>query len=261
MRYYSVALLAVLASAVGASAQQAAPKPLPPGTPEQLGAELARWEREMKGVNSLSADCRRTDFKRLRNDRTELNGVVKCLKVEAGGKVNKLALLELNHKDNPDLSEKYIFTGEVLYRFAPSQKTIFVHRLGGKVADDNFLDFLFQFKADAMKKRYDMTLVFPRGDDPDYVYFDLKPRLDADKAEFQRARLVLYKKNYLPAQLWFEDPEGNHHTWELRNVKANDAAVKPAEFTAPEKPKGWEVKEAREKEPESRPRVVRPAGQ
>jgi TIGR03009 family protein len=263
MRHYSLALLGVLAMAAGAFTQQAAPKPTTTGTPEQLNEHLARWEREMKGVNSLSAECRRTDVNRVRNDKVELGGVVKCLKVEAGGKVDKLALLQLGPKDNPAaFTEKYICTGALLYRFAPSTKTIWVHKLRGGVADDNFLDFLFQFKAETMKKRYDITLVFPNSqDDANYIYFDIKPRQDADKAEFQRARLVLYKKNYLPAQLWFEEPTGNHHTWELRNVTPNDTAVKPAEFVAPEKPNGWEMKEAKDTETESRPRVVRPSGQ
>ena len=162
----------------------------------------------------------------------ELTGVVKCLKVEANGKVDRLALLQLGPKDNPAaFTEKYICTGDLLYRFAPSQKTIYVHKLGGGVSDDSFLDFLFQFKADAMKKRYEITLVMP--DDPNYIYFDLKPRLEADKTEFQRPVSCCYRQNYLPAQLWFEEPNGNHRTWKLSQVTANDPAVKPTDFVAP----------------------------
>jgi len=258
MRTYSVALLGVLAFAAGSTAQQANPKPPPTGTPEQLAAHLAQWEREMAAVKSISADCKRTDVNRVRNDRVELSGVIKCLKVEAAGKTDKLALLDLKRKDNPELFEKYIFTGEILYRFAPATKTIFVHKLRGMGGNDNFLDILFQLKAETMKQRYDMTLVMP--DDPNYIYLDLKPKLEADKAEFQRARLVLYKKNYLPAQLWFEEPNGDHHTWELTKVTANDPAVKAAEFVAPEKPKDWQIKEVKAAELEEKPRVIRQSG-
>jgi TIGR03009 family protein len=256
MRILSVALLGVLTFAAAATAQQSPPKSPPPGTPEQLAATLAQWEREMAAVKSLSAECKRTDVNRVRNDQVVLTGVVKCLKVESAGKVDKLALLQLDRKDDPERSEKYICTGAVLYRFAPAQKTIFVHKLRGG-ADDSFLDNFFQLKAESMRKRYDMTLVMP--DDPNYIYFDLKPKMEADKAEFQRARLVLYKKNYLPAQLWFEEPNGNHHTWELTHVTANDPAVKPAEFVAPEKPKGWEIKEVKETDADTPPRVIRPS--
>jgi TIGR03009 family protein len=257
MRHYSVALLGVLAFAAATPAQQAAPQGRATGTAEELNGHLAQWEREMTGVKSLSAQLKRTDVNLVRNNRSELAGEVRCLKVEAtGGKVDKLAMLRLGPKENP--TEKYICTGDLLYRFSPSDKTIYIHRLRGQVSDDSFLDFLFQFKADSMKKRYDLTLSRP--DDPNYIYLDIKPHLEADKAEFQRARLVLFKRNYLPAQLWFEEPNGNQHNWDLSQVKANDPDVKRTEFVAPEKPDGWSIKEAKAAETEARPRVIRPSG-
>jgi len=257
MRHNSIALFGVLVITAGVAAQQPAPPPV--GTPEQRDAHLAQWEREMAAVKSISAECKRTDVNLVKNNKVELAGVVKCLKVEsAGGKVDKLALLQLGPVGKPEeFVEKYICTGGLLYRFAPRDRTIWVHKLKGQVADDNFLDFVFQLKAEAMKKRYDMTLVMP--DDPNYIYFDIKPRAESDKVEFERARLVLIKKNYLPAQLWFKEPNGNYHTWDLSKVKANDPEVKPKEFVAPEKPKDWEMKDAKETPPETQPRVIRPA--
>jgi TIGR03009 family protein len=255
MRHYSVALLGVLAFAAGVFAQQAPPESV--GTPEQLNDRLTNWEREMAAVKSLSAECKRIDVNRVINNRVELSGYIKCLKVDGGsGKVDKLASLELREKDKPEPVEKYICTGELLYRFSPRERILYVHKLPGQMSDENILALFFQLKAEAMKKRYDLTLVKP--DDPNYVYLDIKPLREADKVEFQRARLVLFKRNYLPAQLWFEEPNGNHHTWELSKVLANDPAVKAVDFIAPEKPKGWEIKEVKA-ETENPPRVVRPA--
>ena len=234
----------------GALAQQAAPPPAT-GTPEQLAAHLAQWEKEMAGIKSMSAECKRSDVNRVKNNRTDLVGIVKCLKVDApGGKTEKLAFLHLAEKDNPGSYEKLICTGSLVYWFSPRERIMYVKKIG-TAADDNFLDFLFQMKVDTLKKRYDMTLTRP--DDPNYVYFELKPRLEGDKREFQRARLALYRSNYLPAQLWFEEPNGNYHTWELSKVRANDTAVKPQDFVAPEKPTGWQLKEVNE----AKPRVVR----
>ena len=71
---------------------------------------------------------------------------------------------------------------------------------------------------------------------------------------------MLFKRDYLPAQLWFEEPNGNHHTWDLSNMRANDAGVKATDFVAPDKPVGWEMKEVKDREPEAKPRVVRPSG-
>jgi TIGR03009 family protein len=255
MRHFSLALLGLLALAAGTFAQQQQPT----GTPAQLTAQLENWEKQMTVVKSLSASCTRTDVNKVRNENTVLTGVVKCMKVDApGGKVEKLALLQLAQKDHPEVYEKFVCTGNQLYWFAPREKAIYVKKLGDKVGGDSFLDFLFEMKAPAMQKRFDMTLVRP--EDPNYVYIDIKPRLEGDKVEFQRARLVLFKRDYLPAQLWFEEPNGNHHTWDLSNMRANDAGVKATDFVAPDKPVGWEMKEVKDREPEAKPRVVRPSG-
>jgi TIGR03009 family protein len=266
MRHYSLALLGLMGLAAGAIAQQAPPPKSANGTPEQLNGELAKWESEMRAVKSISAECSRTDVNRVRSSTTHVSGYVRCLKVEAGGKVDKLALVYMSEKDRngkevPNAYEKFICTGNQVYWFSPREQTIYVKKLGAKPADDSFLDFLFQLKAAAMLKRYEMTLVMPTGrPDPNYVYIDLKPRLGADKVEFQRARLVLYRRDYLPAQLWFEEPNGNHHTWNLSKVKANDAGVKATDFVAPDKPAGWKVEEAKDKEAARGPRLYRPKG-
>jgi TIGR03009 family protein len=261
MRHSSIALLALLVSAGVLNAQQAAPQGPTAGTPEQFAAHLAAWEREMAGVKSLSAECKHTEVNRVRNDRVEWSGFVKVMKSDTGGgKVDKLISVYLEQKGNPSAFEKFVSTGDLLYQFSWRERLIYVRKLG-KAADDTIIDTLFQMKADAMKKRYDMTLVYPQGrDDPNYIYFDIKPRQEADKAEFQRARLVLIRRNYLPAQLWFEEPNGNYHTWDLSKVAANDPGVKAADFVAPEKPAGWQIKEIKPKDSDNPPRVYRPAG-
>jgi TIGR03009 family protein len=256
MRHTSLALLALLAAASTTLAQQGSPPPT--GTPEQLNEQLGRWEKEMAATKSISARCSRTDVNRVRNENRILSGYVKCMKADAGnGKTEKLAVLHLAEKDKPESFEKFVCTGSLAYWFAPQEKAIYVKRLGGKMGEDNFLNFLFEMKADALKKRYDMTLIRP--DDPNYIYIEIKPRQEADKVEFQRARLVLFKATCLPCQLWFEEPNGNHHTWDMSEIKVNDAGVKPADFVAPEKPAGWQIKEAKDKEPESKPAVIRPS--
>src|SRR5262245_14012566 len=116
MRHYSLALLGLLALAAGALAQQ--PAEPPPGTPEQLNDRLANWEKQMSVVKSLVAQCSRTDVKRVKNVTTVLTGQVRCMKVEAGGKVDKLALLHMEEKGDPKSYEKFICTGDVVYWFA-----------------------------------------------------------------------------------------------------------------------------------------------
>lgn len=256
MRHYSLALFGLLALAAGVFAQQ--PAEPPPGTPEQLNDRLTNWEKQMSVVKSISAKISRTDINKVRNQNTVKSGEVRCLKVDAGGgQVDKLALLYLADKGDPKSYEKYICTGNLFYSFSPREQTLYVKKLREKLSDESFLNFLFEMKADALKKRFDMTLVRP--DDPNYVYIDIKPRLEADKVEFQRARLVLTKRDFLPAQVWFEEPTtGVHHTWDLSDLKVNDPGVKATDFVAPEKPAGWKLEEIKDKGAEPPPRVVRP---
>jgi len=62
-----------------------------------------------------------------------------------------------------------------------------------------------RMKAEEAKRRYDMSLV---KQDPFYFYIEIGARFPADKADFQQARLVLWRKSFLPRQLWFEQPNG-----------------------------------------------------
>ena len=118
-----------------------------------------------------------------------------------------LAMLEMQERGNPQRFEKYICTGTYLYEYAPQNKQVRVHELPaprpGQVMDDNFLSFLFGMKADEARRRYDLRLV---KEDQWYIYIEIHPRFSADKADFQRARLVLNSQTYLPRQLWFAGP-------------------------------------------------------
>ena len=104
-------------------------------------------------------------------------------------------------------------------------------------------------KAEEAKRRYDLTLV---KQDQYYTYIAIKPRFDADKADFQQARLVLNKDSFLPRQLWFEQPNGNEVTWDIPKIQSN-ATLDRKEFGVPQTPPGWTFV----RQPPA-PRVVRP---
>src|SRR5262249_46691374 len=97
--------------------------------------------------------------------------------------------------------------------YAPREKVVREHEMpkprDGQVADDNLLSFLFGMKAEEAKKRYELTVLQPPPNDKWYYYILIKPRAKADQNDFSRARLVLYKTNFLPRQLWFEQPNKN----------------------------------------------------
>jgi hypothetical protein len=113
-------------------------------------------------------------------------------------------------------------------------------------------------KAQDARARYDMKLV---KEDQWYAYLDVLPRTPQDRADFQRARVVLNRTNFLPRQLWFEKSNGDEVTWDLPRLDPG-VPVDRREFDPPGVPQGWRVLEEAVKPsvaaPAVQPRVVRP---
>lgn len=199
-----------------------------------LDAHLLRWEQEMKKVETLAAQCTRTRIDKTFGSTDIYEGTARFLKPN-------MAMLEMQKKGKPEVFEKYICTGTFLYEYVPANKIIRVHELpppkSGQVSDESFLSFLFGMKAEECKRRYDLKMA---KEDQWYVYMDILPRFAPDKADFQRARLVLNKATYLPRELWFEQPNGDEVTWDIPKSLPG-AQVNRTEFTAPNVPQGWNL--------------------
>jgi TIGR03009 family protein len=236
MRFTWLALLATALAAGPLVAQQ-------PKAPDPLDDALQKWERSMSGISSLVAQCTRTKVDKTYQTTDIYEGVAKYLHA---GKTN-YASLELYKRGRRDIFEKFICGGDVVYEYAPQSKEIRVHDLPkpppGQVADDNFISFLFGMRASEAKRRYQLTWVPPPPGDRWYYYIDVRPREARDKAEFQRARLVLLASNFLPRQLWFQEPNGNEITWDFPQVQVN-VRLDPREFGRPTLPAGWQWSQA-----------------
>jgi TIGR03009 family protein len=246
------------------SAQQsqqtpAAPPAAAPAEDKALDTHLQSWERSMKDVTSLAAQLTRTDKDRTFETVTKLSGEAYYLRTGTGPSALNLALLEMRLDGKKDIKEKFICTGTYLYQFLPDQKEIRVYELPkpkpGQVAEDNLLSLLFGMKAEDAKRRYNLKLA---KEDQYYIYVDIAPRLAADRADFQRARLVLSKANFLPRQLWFEHANGNEVTWDIP-VLRNDLKLDRRAFDAPKPPEGWKLVPV-SRESQQQPRTVRPLG-
>jgi TIGR03009 family protein len=250
MRTHKFALAGVLLCGGVLTAQQPSPGAAPTLDParNRLDALLLQWEKQMKGVQTLTAECtRRTVDKTFRTNEV-FEGKAKYLKPN-------LAMLEMHKTGAPEVFEKFVCTGTYLYEYVPSNKVIRVHELPppkpGQVSDDNFLSFLFGMKAEEAKRRYDLTLV---KEDQYYIYIMIVPRFPADKADFQKARLVLTSNSFMPCQLWFEQPNGNEVQWDMPRLQTNPA-LNRQEFMAPAVPAGWSQMRVQQN---PAPRVVRP---
>ncbi len=264
MRYVWLALSGMLAVSTALHAQQpqqqTPPAPAAPALDpahNRLDALLLQWEDKMKGIQSLSAEIVRVRYDKVMGTQQVFEGKAKYLKPN-------LALLDMRQRNRPNVFEKYICTGTFLYQFHPDTKEVRVHELPppkpGQVADDNFLAFLLGMKAVEAKRRYDLDL---EKEDPNYVYVRIKPRFDADKADFQEAHLALLKANLLPRMLRFVEANGNVVDWDIPTIDTN-ARLERNEFTSPALPPGWKYvrgPQAPAASPENatvQPRVIRP---
>jgi TIGR03009 family protein len=247
MRPYGLVLMFLLLSGAAAQAQ-GTPRTSPPpaAQPATLDLHLQRWEHKMADLRSLSCVIKRTDKDKVADVVTNLVGTALYMKDGKGAAMEHRAVLQLNYERNKELAEKVVITGTQIYQFSPASREIKVFDLPrpkpGQVGDDNVLSFLFGMKADLAKQRYDLKLTAGKENDPYYVYIDVLPRQQADKDEFQRARIVLNRDSYLPRQVWFEDRNGKSTTWDLppESLRPN-VEIKRTEFDPPKPPDGWKM--------------------
>jgi TIGR03009 family protein len=245
MRYYGLSLAALVLATLPTSAQQAQPAAAqPPAAADDkvLDAHLAQWEAAMKKVETLGAQLTRIDKDPVYDHVQKLTGVAYYMKAGSGPSTQNLALLEMKMEGQKEFKEKFICTGTYIYQFAPEQKEIRYYELPkpkeGQVAEENnLLSLLFGMKAEDAKRRYELKLA---KEDTYYIYVDIAPRSAADKSDFQRARLVLNKSNYLPRQLWFEHANRSEVMWDIPNLNVGMALDRRA-FDAPKAPAGWKV--------------------
>lgn len=264
MRSYGLALASLVLTAGTLPAQQPPPVTAPPAAPGRLDALLQRWEREMMSLQTLVAQCNRTTIDKTYGKPQTFAGTAEYkrpnqahLKMFKVGKDNQI---------DKQAYEEFLCTGNTLYEFDPQNKQVRVHQLpqprpDGMGSDDSFLSFMFGMKADEAKRRYDMRLA---KEDKYWIYIEVIPLLPADKADFQRARLVLSASTFLPRQVWFEQPTGNEVQWDIPQVNTN-VQLPATQFTPPRAaPPGWTLMQMPRSEgtpkttPPTPPRIVRP---
>jgi outer membrane lipoprotein-sorting protein len=93
-----------------------------------------------------------------------------------------------------------------------------------------------------------MAIVYPKeGPDPNYHYIKIVPKLTQDKSDFVEARLSLFRKNNLPAQIWYLQPNKNEITWSFSQLQLNVQI--PLTYFQPDEPKGWRTERVQPKGP------------
>lgn len=225
-----------------------------PSGPTPLDGILTRWEQEMHRIQFLTADLALLENDKTFRVTTKSVGIAKYMKAGTGERPVLLASMEWRKENKPDIEKKFLCTGNFLYELDYTQKVVRAFAMPqpkpGQVADDSFLAFLFGIKAEEAKKRYGLTL---SKQDQYYYYIDIVPRNPGDRADFQRAQLVLLTSTFLPRRLWFEKPNGDEVTWDIPRIDTKKL-VDRKDFDAPQLGSDWRMMQA------NAPGVPNPAG-
>lgn len=223
------------------------PRPLDPSLAEHLTA----WKVIAAGRTNVRAEVALTRTDPVLKRGTNFSGRVLCMKPN-------FAVLRLDNAGDPTKAdyEAYIWNGRSVFAYSGSAKTVTelpmavrppwpFHRVaeaGATLALGH--ELLLGANPLALRGRFDMTLV--KSDDH-YVYFDLKPQNDRDRAAFQRLRLAVYgpgpdtaKLAYLPAQVDVLRPDNSTDVWKFTNPEVNLPGVERKHFQYVEVP-GWKV--------------------
>ena len=207
--------------------------PLDPRNP--LDNYLVRWEQSMRRVTTLALACSRTETDPVHQTRTVYSGSIHFLKPT-------YFFWDMKRVDKPQEFERFICTGQYIYQYVPQQRELRVYPApkpgpNGGLAEDSSVAFLFGMKAEQAKKRYTLSLF---KEDKNYVYVDVVPRLEVDKADFEKARIILDKETFLPRKLWFQHPNSGQVVWDIPTIQSG-VKLPASVFAAPSTPKGWKL--------------------
>jgi hypothetical protein len=250
-RIVITAVCALLLAAPLALSQQAKTgnaqlgKPQPPpveALPDQtkLDPYLERWEKETKNLRTLDITCERTRTSAALGKGEILDvysGSIKFMKVEDRNGPVVLASMALQKRDGKATDfERIVFSGNFVYVFAPREKTVLWYDVapakGGKASDDSEND--------------------------DFIYLEVMPRQQKDKADFVRAQIVFERKTFLPKRVWYAEANRDTTTFLLVKIEKNKQ-IPRSEFEKPDPLPGkdWKFKKVDRSEDQP-PRIARP---
>jgi TIGR03009 family protein len=230
MRIGAYSLIVVGLLAASASAQQ----------PADLDTVLRGWEKTMTDLRSFACIIERVGEDKVFDTKDQHAGYAYFLKARDKKDVNR-AFLKLTK--NPQVFEQYICVGTDLYEYVPANKLVRLHKipdLQGGLPQENLLSFLFGVGAQQAKARYTMTVDKSEPANPDFYIIHIEPKTAQDKGDFTKARLLLYRSNHMPAQIWYEQPNKNTVAWNFTKVQVN-APLELKHFNVELPDDGWRI--------------------
>ena len=235
MRVCISAVLITLAITAAARSQNANPAPR-----DDVAAVLRGWEKAMGDTQTFACRLQRETKDQALGIHEDFRGFAIFAK-PVNNKSDTRARLKLTRTDSK-IFEEYICGGGQLYEFVPARQVVRVHKMSRpKGSSDSFLLFLLGIGVGEARKRYDIKLDDGKPQEHYHVIW-FEPKLAADKADFVKARVTLYKANKMPAHISYVQANNTVLTWTFTDLQLNQAL--PKEALEPYLPKGWKYEPA-----------------
>lgn len=154
--------------------------------------------------------------------------------------------------------EHWVCDGNAVYEFDHDKKQLIERRLPnelkGKAISNSPLPFVFGTTADKMRQRYWMRLNTPATVVGKEIWMRVEPIYPEDRANYQRATVVLDEKRMLPTAVSLELPNGSHTNYRFDPDPSINNPLKKfmGNFKVPSTPSGW--KHVIEEPPAAEPR-------
>jgi TIGR03009 family protein len=241
-----------------------------PAAPDpKVVAHFKAWETKMAGLQNLYTTCEVTREEAILRKKKQFTGSVVVMKPN-------LARMRIEAANDPKDYEAYLCDGKSIYVYDGSKKVVTQHVIPagavGGGGDNLLMDFMSgKLTADDAFRRFDIKLLTPAKPDPNYIFFEIKPRFPRDKQDFETLKLVLFSPElpkelqylaYLPRMIVTASTNNERiETWSFTNPQPDVQGYTKEHFKPVDPGKDWQkVMGNPPAGGQGQPRVARPTG-
>lgn len=215
----------------------------------ELDLVLNAWEKKSGAIKTLTCDFTLLEYDTVnakqgeppvpRESRGELKfakpdkGVFHVTKERVG---NKIVAADGDH---------WVCDGQALYEYDHKRKKlterILPDELKGQAIANGPLPFFFGQTAERMRQRYWLKVSTPREDIGKKIWLDAVPKFQEDRANYERASIILNETDMLPSALQITLPNGDRKVYVFDNFSINNLWKKiSGQFDPPRVSNDWD---------------------
>lgn len=220
--------------------------------PKELEELLKEWELQSAKIRTLVGEHQRIVYNGVFEVEKYANGKfyyespdkgridLEGVEVEKGTPAKRQNTKGEDYKIEADQKTKWVCTGDKILNINDDEKTYESFDLPKELQGTNIihgpLPFLFGMKAEEAKRRFEIAFVNqknPKQNNADVVWLTAKPRMVADRENFQLATIILDRKRFLPHAVKLLDPSGNLetvYTFPAKSLHVNQRNMIPPIF-------------------------------